>query len=121
MVTPITMIEWRTKVRNKSKKFHTSPRIVYALRKLGVKPLNPKTVRTICNILGILNMGMRFVTPKMLAFVENTDMGTAYNKLHILGDKKVLTLKYTTGKKHRDPHLFQYEISKDFINEVKQK
>lgn len=110
--------EWLQKVRQYSRSFNGEPRIIFAIRKLGIKPLTPITVRTIANVMAVNKMGIPFITPKMLAMIDNTDIGTAYTKLHILGDKGALDIIYKT-KNVTERGLFKYKLSSTFCNAIK--
>jgi len=118
----IDQFELRRLIRLKSKEFNRSPRLIYKALQPLVKPLNRKTIKTVCNILAMNNCGFNTIDSRSLAFVEGIDEGTAYNKLHILGDKGVLVIVYSPKDKSKETRkLFQYKISKQFFDALKKK
>jgi len=85
-------------------------RVYFTLRKLRVKPLPAKTVETVRLCLACQKLGLP-ITTNLLAALTKKDPKVICDALHILGDKKVLTIiRGSTTIYHR------WLISQEFLN-----
>jgi len=66
-------------------------RVYFTMKKMQVKPLKFQTVETMRLCLVIHRLGLSITAP-MVAGLRSRKQNTATDALHILGDKKCLTL-----------------------------
>jgi len=84
-------------------------RVYYTLKMMRFKPLFPQTVEMMRLCLAVHRLGLR-VTAFLIATLRDCTKENALTSLHILGDKKCLTL--LRGSK--EP-WFQWIVSPDFL------
>jgi hypothetical protein len=84
-------------------------RVYFVLRKMRVKPLKKQTVETMRICLAIHQLGFP-ITVSMIAGLRGRGHGTTTGSLHVLGDKKCLTLLRGSRKR-----LSRWIVSPEFL------
>jgi len=84
-------------------------RVYYALKRMRLKPLFQQTVETMRFCLAIHNLGLR-VTASLISTLRGCTRDNVLTSLHILGDKRCLTL--LRGSRNR---CSRWVVSSDFL------
>lgn len=84
-------------------------RVYYTLKRMRLKPLFPQTIETMRLCLALHRLGLR-VTAFIIAALRGCTKENALISLHILGDKKCLTLLRGSKK-----DCLQWIVSPDFL------
>jgi len=84
-------------------------RVYFALRKMRVKPLKKQTAETMRICLAVHRLGFPITVP-IVACLRGRGKCTTTDSLHVLGDKKCLTL--LRGSRNR---LSRWIVSPEFL------
>lgn len=92
-------------------------KILYAMRKLRVKPICIKSVDTMAFAVALFKYHIP-LSVELLEFLDEVGDETARNRLHILGDKKCLTIVKRAGGKYLEWILSDWFIKAYFGDEI---
>lgn len=108
-ISPERVVEILNKVAQES----SDVPIWYGLKAWKFKPIRPDTLRFTKKLLIAHCAGFEALTSKLVAYITSMDIGSIRSKLHILGDKHVLT--WLRGKNEME---HRWRFNQDFISNI---